>query len=368
MQTILDLLNDIYCSLPSEGDSEVQKIIKYTMLPGNLISAFGSFKHSLEKEQLLFVKSDLLFSIINCDPLKKFYKKYIRKVYIDTDPNHQAVYDFKDIGQIYFIVNKINKIKDKHTAIYLSKNFNLKALGDLIYKTLGNKIFIEHKRTGYTGRDDGEGTSIGEYFLDIVEHSDKILSFSSHKETKEITSNPGTYLFFGPPGTGKSTFIFSDHLKDKRCIKMLAEDFAALSTIELKILFTTFAPDLILLEELDKSNYKLNDILIFLERIRKNKMSIVFTANKINVFDKSLIRPGRIDKLVKFKLPEKNEILELVNYFSPCTQEINVKLTELFFEKKMSHAYIVDLCKRVTNNNYDEVEKYLNFLDEIDKE
>lgn len=185
-----------------------------------------------------------------------------------------------------------------------------------------------------------------------------------------MISEPGTYLFYGPPGTGKSTFVFSQDLDNKRCVKIGSRYFSSLEMNEVKILFLLFKPEILLLEELDKHTPALDDMLLFLERIRKQKMTIIFTANSIKTFDEALIRPGRIDGIAEFHLPTKEETFTLVDKFCGGNLEIKQKLSDTMFNAKLSHSYIVALSKKIQDNDPVKLEKlvvYIEYLKKIKK-
>jgi hypothetical protein len=357
MTTISDILFEIQSGLPSNNDTDLQKVFKLLLLPEAIYKTYYSYKYTSNKDKLVAYRSDLLYSVIMSQQLKSFRKEKFHEIYIDSSKASQLEINYGTIGSAYLNFDKNQKVRNKNTAMYFDPKFNISNIGDLLLDVIGNKIFLERKINIMDGSQS--------YDFEPIDDSDDIVSFEQHQKCLNIVSEPGTYLFYGPPGTGKSTFILSSSLSNKRCLKLTAKDFTGLELNELKILFSLFKPDLILLEELDKCPLVLDEVLVFLERIRRSKVTLIFTANNIKVFDKSLIRPGRIDKIVEFKLPNIDDTRILVNKFCFANDEIKESLAKLFVDKKMSHAYVVDISRKTTNDNHKDMTDYVEFLSKI---
>lgn len=145
MTTLGDIIYDLQASLPSENDSKVQKILKYILLPESIHDNYLSYKYSSHKESLNKTRSDLFYSVLTSEELKKFRKEKFVKVVNDGSKCSQLVIDYGTIGAAYIPYDKDQRVRNKNIPIYLSKNFDISKLGDLFAEVVGNKIFLDRK-------------------------------------------------------------------------------------------------------------------------------------------------------------------------------------------------------------------------------
>ncbi|GIK05443.1 hypothetical protein Aspvir_009553 [Aspergillus viridinutans] len=132
------------------------------------------------------------------------------------------------------------------------------------------------------------------------------------------------YLLFGPPGTGKSSFSLS--LAGKHELDIYTLQLSNISDTTLMRLFAELPPRcIVLLEDVDtsgvgrrdsvdidqenesKSTVTLSGLLNVLDGVSSQEGRIlIMTTNHIEHLDEALIRPGRSDKKVHFKLADQN--------------------------------------------------------------
>ncbi|EPS29046.1 hypothetical protein PDE_03993 [Penicillium oxalicum 114-2] len=132
------------------------------------------------------------------------------------------------------------------------------------------------------------------------------------------------YLLFGPPGTGKSSFSLS--LAGKHELDIYTLQLSNISDSTLMRLFAELPPRcIVLLEDVDKagvgrrdnidpdpdneskSAVTLSGLLNVLDGVSSQEGRIlIMTTNHIEHLDEALIRPGRSDKKVHFKLADQN--------------------------------------------------------------
>lgn len=135
-----------------------------------------------------------------------------------------------------------------------------------------------------------------------------------------------TYLFWGPPGTGKTSTISAIATKYEMPIYYIdfkrIEDQYALTRLMLDI--KTKA--IIVIEDLksvltdtndnNKHSTKMEMILNFLDGFLTPEGIIIITSNNPDQIDKVILRPGRIDRQFHFNLPSKDEIKRMMRFFN----------------------------------------------------
>lgn len=160
-----------------------------------------------------------------------------------------------------------------------------------------------------------------------------------------------SYMFHGPPGTGKTSFAMrlADELGEKT-LKMNAAGLACVSVKELGQMLRHLAPDFLIVDDVDKVQAG-NALPSLLEIVQQFKLegghtSLILTANAVSGFDKGLLRPGRIDTWLEFKLPELGERKAVItSYAEQLGVEISVDQVSDLADKTdtLSHDYLREL-------------------------
>lgn len=123
---------------------------------------------------------------------------------------------------------------------------------------------------------------------------------------------PRSYMLYGPPGTGKSSFAaaLADRLGEKT-LKLDATSLAHASVSDMQFLLDNLLPDFVIIDDVDKAavGSAIPTLLDVLARFKTEgaTASAILTANGVADFDKGLLRPGRVDTWVEFKLPDDSE-------------------------------------------------------------
>ena len=167
------------------------------------------------------------------------------------------------------------------------------------------------------------------YFLDIK---------TIKKYQKLGITHKRTYLFEGVPGSGKSSFImalasyfdynlaiisFTPKMTDNDLIRLLR----ALEEKDEKKIFIIFEDmDCIFKERKANDEHRnlvsFSGILNALDGIttRDNMICFITTNYKQNL-DSALIRPGRVDYIMRFDNVIKEQIIDIFNVFTSCKEE-----------------------------------------------
>lgn len=96
-------------------------------------------------------------------------------------------------------------------------------------------------------------------------------------------------------------------------------------------------------ENKTNTNNNMSYLLNILDGIQENKgRIIIMTTNHIEKIDPAIIRPGRIDINLEFKVAKKNIIEEILAHY----WEEDVKLN---FEIELPHCKVVELCRSSTS-------------------
>jgi len=159
------------------------------------------------------------------------------------------------------------------------------------------------------------------------------------------------YLFYGRPGCGKSScaFALASDFKMPLYIMRLSNKFLTddiLETLFLKVP----QKSLIIIEDIDaawasrddESNCSItfSGLLNAIDDITANENSILIcTTNKKEKLDDALIRPGRIDKIYEFKLPDEIQAENFFKRFFPNKQNLCNKFKDKFKEQLNTREY-----------------------------
>jgi hypothetical protein len=179
-----------------------------------------------------------------------------------------------------------------------------------------------------------EKRNLNSIFMDDATKQDIVDDIKSFKLARERYRHFGVpykrnYLFIGPPGTGKTSFIFS--LASNFQFKIYIMNFTnEINDIEFTNALKSMDDDysILLLEDIDalfnkrqsqtKSFITFSGLINCLDGIaRKEGLITIMTTNYVDNLDPALKRPGRVDKLVEFRLPDRAIIENMFYYYFP---------------------------------------------------
>ncbi|KAJ5695362.1 P-loop containing nucleoside triphosphate hydrolase protein [Penicillium solitum] len=185
------------------------------------------------------------------------------------------------------------------------------------------------------------------------------------------------YLLFGPPGTGKSSFSLS--LAGKHELDIYTLQLSNISDSKLMKLFAELPPRcIVLLEDVDtagmgrrdsvdadqeiesKSAVTLSGLLNVLDGVSSQEGRIlIMTTNHIEHLDEALIRPGRSDKKVHFKLADQNISTQL--FHTVFKQSPNQKQRNEEYDDKTIEGLARDFASKMPEQIFSPAE-VLSFL------
>jgi hypothetical protein len=210
----------------------------------------------------------------------------------------------------------------------------------------------------------------------IVHTLDSFLNDSKKHElyTKLEIPAKKVFLFYGLPGTGKTSLIraLASHFKkDIAIVKNVMENDD--NSLE-KILSTIRKNSFLVFEDIDciyrkegdmssSSSMSYSGILNMLDGIAKyDKLAIFITTNRIHTLDATFKR--RVDLFVEFTYIQKSEILIMYNkFFEEHTLEFATKFYESIKGKKLTANILEKFFVYCIENDYNPIE-HLKYLEE----
>jgi transitional endoplasmic reticulum ATPase len=249
-------------------------------------------------------------------------------------------------------------------------------------------------------------SALREVFVEIPDISlDEVGALNEQKETlktiiqlslkkKDIIKNtnfrlPKNILLYGAPGTGKTMFI-------KGCARSFGINFISIKGPEVlnkwlgeseKIIREIFkkardvAPCILFFDEIDsialdkqnsETNHKvLDQLLLEIDNIKTKDIIFVGATNRPDLLDKSLLRSGRIDKLIEFKIPnelERKEILKVLFKNVNC-EKLNlneiINLTNNYSGADLDLLIREAILLNLQENNYEKINLQQKHIEKI---
>ena len=198
--------------------------------------------------------------------------------------------------------------------------------------------------------------------------------FKTFCKSKHIKLKRGIVLE-GEPGTGKTLtikYLKNFALENNIEFKVFSdpEDFLQnkneyYSNNKKIFIFEDFDSFIRERKDTDNSpNQILSSILNILDGPYEiNNTVSIFTTNKLNYFDSAFIRPGRIDKVYSYKLPDKEQIENMLKkYIIEEKEHINYMTDYLLEKDKISFAILKGICDDVN------IYKFSNNKESLTKE
>ena len=251
--------------------------------------------------------------------------------------NNEIIINYEEVGNpvgTYFTAEKLEKLQvsieysdnDKDTKRDAIEQF-LKDAKNHFNKKDDNEIICKILKSGYWSTlSKLPKRSMDTIYLEKKEKEKIINDIEIFKESKEIYNELGipwkrNYLLEGPPGTGKSSLIFALASKFNMNIHIInlgpkVDDSTFMSAVS-----SLPRNTILLLEDIDalfverkandsnKSMVSFSGILNVLDGMgRKNGLVTFMTTNYINRLDSAMIRPSRVDVIMKFKEATKEQI------------------------------------------------------------
>ena len=179
-----------------------------------------------------------------------------------------------------------------------------------------------------------------------------------------------TYLFEGLPGSGKTSMIFALASKLKMNISIFNFGPDVDDAVFMKAIATLPENSILLLEDVDalfvereskiKSCITFSGILNTLDGVsRRHKLITFITTNFVEKLDSALLRPGRIDYIIKFTYASKEQIEMMFKRFRP-----NDDTFDMFYKKIKHNEYSTAILQKFFFTHRKK-ESILDIIDEL---
>lgn len=311
----LQFVNNIKNDLPNKDDSQLSSAIKIVGLVSNLMAripdkddgAMGRISRAFNLKESF---NPGLMDIINdFNLLSEFRKVELPK----NDSNNSfmdqygkvLLYSHPNVG----IIGLRDTLSEVSAYLLHSKDFNVDSVWDLVWAKVNGCVDVQPSPTQYkTFRFSGYGTDQGYQFgsasgqiADFIEKNRRFIELGFER----------SYLFLGPPGSGKTTMSqrFAREYTNK-ILQFAPEVVWQVNDIDLSKLIQEARADVILVDEIDKLLSNMNahgqgQLLSRIEKLRKCRPGLItiFTANSVENFPEAMLRPGRIDDIIEFNYP-----------------------------------------------------------------
>lgn len=187
-----------------------------------------------------------------------------------------------------------------------------------------NKVYVSINDTWYYV--DNIFRSFDNIFIDPHMKADLLNDIDRFKNNKKIYEINGikwkrTYLFYGKPGTGKTSTIIAIATYLNLNIYYFNRSTLIEDTNFIHAILNINKPAILVFEDLEsilktvETNNNYAELLNFLDGMLTPNHIIIVTSNNPEQIDKTILRSGRIDKILYFDLPSKEIINDMLKYY-----------------------------------------------------
>lgn len=250
-------------------------------------------------------------------------------------------------------------------VVYAKSEADFDAFVDSIWESYNNRVFVDctriydqhwSQRLSYTPL---RGTAD-----DLVGRKDILETVYADFTSARVDGEMRVWLLLGKPGTGKTTFV--QHLAERLGCRFMHLSYNVLASMGFEKVLKT-RPDFLLLDDFDQLHTSVCKEI--LDRLGNLGVLCIITANNAEKFDETVLRPGRIDQIIEFTLPDRAERETLIRHFQKVFRGPNIEnlndvldLTEGF-----GHVHCKEVGRRLSRDPYPVVVEGLKTMARLQK-
>lgn len=248
--------------------------------------------------------------------------KYPLTVAMSTDNLSMMKLDFGDGDCMYWASSMKNvdaydgfaEDTSNHNQFWVNPDFNFKKVNDFFWDKYVTGISLSYGKTDKGGVEISSLPILSAY-EDAGEHSASSM-IEYIKKSKQMGISR-SFLLYGEPGTGKTSWV--EKVAEgfgSRFVKLDSAFVQSLRSTDVEQILDTLGPEIILFDDFDRLNIDVYEgtFLYIIENIKRKYPSVTFfaTVNDPEELSAALLRPGRFDEKIEFKLNNNKSSLKIL--------------------------------------------------------
>lgn len=352
---VLHLATTIIDRIPRKGDSTAQKVVKLLSIADAVENTMQvkttELSTVVERLDLVASTNRVFTSMFFGTRLQDQFE--IKRLFLDGCSIIQAV--SQEHGMLLFVERWE---KSYNPTFYHTKNLDFEKLLNNTWDLYDGRMQFEINwgESTYTTF----STVPNPLYGSDAERMEKMVT--RHRRY-QVDGMSRAYMFYGAPGTGKTSFAmaFADKV-GHRIMRVTARSFSVVSESEIMFIVDAMQPDFIMVDDVDKAdvNSSLPTILGILTELKmhKTKTSLLLTANVVSTFDHGLLRPGRIDTWMTFNTPEAEERKKIMcGYMKEANVDVAEDIVDNFVRitADLTQDYLREIAQRLKYEEVNEI-------------